>query len=1198
MTKPAQKRKRRGAILSDLGLQRLQDAQEQAAITANGGYAYTLEELSNLTKLSVRSITRLQSRKVAVDRQTLEEFFRAFSLTVTEQDYIQPEEAPAPARQLVKSIAQDWGEAPDVSRFYGRTTELATLTQWILQDHCRLIGILGIGGIGKTTLSVKLAEQVQDQFTYVIWRSLRNAPLLETLLADLVPFLSGQQETKADVSSFLQCLRKHRCLVILDNAESLLDSEHRSGQYRPGYEAYGELLHAIAETRHSSCLVVTTREKCAQSARWQGNLVVQNLALSGSPEASKTLLETTGLTGADNHKQTLCDRYRYNPLALKIVATTIRELFDGDIALFLEQNITLFGDISDLIQRHYSRLSLLEKQVMLWLAIDREWVSFAQLQADLNGSASPIQLMEALQLLQGRSFIEANAGQFTLQPVVMEYVTEHLLDRVCDEIVKHSSSTPLLTNALLQTHALIKAQDKDYIRNSQIRVIVLPLISRLLSQLGSQKEIHYQLQQILYHLQTAYPNQASYAGGNIINLLRHLQVDLSNYDFSYLSLWQADLQDANLHQVNLAHADLSKSRFTQPFSFIYSVAFSPDGQLLATGDNNNNVCLWQTADGQPRLTLKGHTGRVWAVAWSPDGQILASGSEDQKGVRLWDVETGSCLGTLQEDSNDAFKSVSWHPDGHILASCGNGNKIWLWDVRHKECLRILQGHSNWVVSVAWSPDGQILASGSQDQTIRLWDAHTGECLKTLLGHNNIVWSVAWSPDGKLLASASEDQTIRLWETRTGQCLKTLQGYCSVLSVVWSPDGFILASGNSDQSVRIWDIHTGQCLKILQGHTNPIWAVDWSPDGQTLASGCDQTVRLWDVKQGTCLKTLQGYSNSVFAVVWSPDGQVLASSSGDRQVRLWDIRQGRCVKSLAGYGNFRSLAWSPDGKTLAIGSFDSTVRLCDTGTSQCFKVLEGHHAWVWSVSWSPDGYILASASNDQTVRLWDVRQGKCLKILQGHNNHVWTVTWSPDGKILASGSDDRTIRLWHADTGKCLHILRGHDAWVRSVAWSPDSKTLVSASDDQTIRLWDARTGECLKILQEHSDMVRTVSWSPDGKILASGSEDQTIRLWQADTGACLKILQDHGGQVNSVAWCPASWASDYGSVLASSSADETIKLWNIETGECLKTLRADRPYEGMNITGVTGITEAQKATLKALGAIDLHAEQTARPLVN
>jgi WD40 repeat protein/transcriptional regulator with XRE-family HTH domain len=1219
MTKLPKKRKRRGVILSDWGLQRFQNTQEQLAIAENGGFAYTLERLSSLTRLSARSIGRLRSGKAAVDRQTLEELFRAFNLTLTEQDYIQPEPE-APQREPVKPIAQDWGEALDVSRFYGRTAELTTLTQWILQDNCRLIGILGIGGIGKTALSLKLAEQVQNQFTYVIWRSLRNAPPLETLLAELVPFLSGQQETKANLSSLLECLRNHCCLIVLDNAETLLQSGDRAGHYRPGYEDYGELIRVIAETCHQSCVVLTSREKPAQIAQFEGvKLAVRTLPLSGSQEASEALIAATGLTGSELQKQELCDRYRCNPLALKIVVTTIRDIFDRNIALFLEQNITVFGDIFDLIEQQCSRLSPLENQVMCWLAIDREWVSFAQLRADLNASVSQMQLMEALEHLGRRSLIETNAGQFTLQPMVMEYVIETLIDRVCDEIVDRSSSAPLSSaslldfsnnscgtgilpvqdclfgRGLLQTHALIKAQDKDYIRDSQIRVILTPLSDRLLSQLGSKKDIVYQLNQILYRLQTECPNQAGYVGGNIINLLRQLQVDLSDYDFSRLSIWQADFQNTNLHRVNFTHSDLSKSRFTQPFGSILTVAFSPDRQLLATGDSNNLVYLWQVSDGQPRAILRGHSGWVWAVSWSLDGPMVASGSEDQS-VRLWDIETGMCCGIFQGHQR-TVRTLAWQPHGHLLASGGDDHEIRLWNSHTKTCCQILQGHDNWVMSVAWSPDGQILASASFDQTIRLWDIQNGECLNILSGHTDGIWSIAWSPNGEYLATGGEDRSVKIWDAHNGECLKTLQRNDSVVfSVAWSSDSKMLASGSEDQNITIWDTVNDRCLKTLQGHSNRIWALDWSADGEMLASvSHDQSVQLWEMhnrQASDCrkLKTFQGYSNSVLAVVWSPNGRTLASSGADHQIRLWNPDTGQCLKTLQGrHSNWIwGLAWSPDGITLASGSDDCTIRLWNPSTGECLKTLQDHTTWVWAVAWSPDGQFLASGSGDLSIRLWDIQQGKCLKILQGHHNWIWSLAWSPDGTTLASGSDDCTIRLWNPTTGECLKVLQGHDYWVEAIAWSPDGQMLASGSYDRTIRLWNSKTGECLKVLQGHREMLRGVSWSPDGQMLASGSYDRTVRLWDVQTGECLNILEGHTSQVWSVAWRPVGWDAkeNRDSVLASSSTDETIKLWDINTGECLKTLRADRPYEGMNITGVTGITQAQKATLEVLGAID------------
>ncbi|MGH2415861.1 MAG: NB-ARC domain-containing protein, partial [Microcystaceae cyanobacterium] len=374
---------------------------------------------------------------------------------LTPDDYIQPEFEATDEKQPVIPIQQDWGEAWDVSAFYGRSEELAILKQWILQDNCRLVGILGIGGIGKTSLSVKLGEQIQDQFAYVIWRSLRNAPPLATLLGELIPFLSNQQQTKVEIGSLLQCLRNARCLVILDNLETILRSAERAGEYRPGYEEYGELMSLVAETRHQSCLVLTSREKTAEIATFEGiELAVRSLQLDGSLEASQALVQAKGLVGTESQKQVLGDRYSHNPLALKIVAASIRDLFDGEIGTFLQQDTLLFNGMRRLLEQQFDRLSPLEQSVMNWLAINREWTTIAQLQEDIVPAVSQAKLLEALGGLTWRSLIEKRRDSYTLQPVLLEYVTDRLTEKIAAELID--------VKLLLFTHyALIKTTVKD-----------------------------------------------------------------------------------------------------------------------------------------------------------------------------------------------------------------------------------------------------------------------------------------------------------------------------------------------------------------------------------------------------------------------------------------------------------------------------------------------------------------------------------------------------------------------------------------------------------------------------------------------------------------------------------------------------------------------------------------------------------------
>ncbi|MEH2239104.1 NB-ARC domain-containing protein [Nostoc sp.] len=1185
-------KRNRGVILTHEGRQKLQKAKLEEELREKYGSKYTLEEISERAGLTSNTVAKILANEEGVDKRTLVYLFMAFNLELNPQDYFKLNPDLARLQGLKNPKRLDWGEMVDVSIFYGRTAELALLEQWLIQERCRVVALLGMGGIGKTSLAAKLAQRVQGWFESVIWRSLSNAPPLFDLLPNLIQLLSNEQILETDlpksvdsrISQLIECLQQQRCLIILDNVETILQTGAYAGCYREGYADYGLLIKRLGQVMHQSTLLLTSREKLKDVASHEGQtLPVRSLQLRGlKEEEGKKIFHLKGLSGEESQEKALIELYSGNPLALKIVATTIQDVFNGDISEFLNQKTAVFGDICAVLEQQFERLSNLERVVMYWLAIARESIPLYKLQEDLTSLVIPHKLLEALESLIRRNLIdkfqsmlsEKSGLLFTLQSVVMEYVTSKLIQQTYQEIVTQDI-------VLLKYYALSKAQSKDYTRETQIRLIIKPVIDELFTIFKTPKRLENHLNEILVKLQAESPLEPGYTSGNILNLLRQLKIDLRGYDFSNLSIWQVDMRGVSLAEVNFQNANLSKSVFTKNFSRISAVAFNPNGKILAASDANGKICLWRDfAEGEQVLTCLGHIDWVRAIAFSPNGSTLCSGGTDQN-VKLWDVNTGECLKTLTGHP-ERVRTVAFSPQGEILASGSDDRTIRLWSILDSKCYKILQEHSDSVLSVVFSPKGKILASASSDKTVKLWNFHTGECVRTLQGHTSSVSSVAFNLDGQTLVSGGDDQTVKLWSISDGKCLKTYQGHSDkVRSVAFAPSGNIVASGSDDQTVKLWNFRTGECVKTLQGHTSLVWSVVFSPDGQTLVSGGDdQTVRFWDVSTGQTLRNLQGYNNGVWSVAFAPSGQTLISSSDDQTVKLWDVADGKCYKTLRGHPNrVRTVAFSPQGNILASGSYDQLVRLWDSNTCQCCNILQGHTGWVKSVAFAPGGKILASGSDDKTVRLWDVNTGQVLNILE-HTHGVWSVAFSPEGNILASGSDDQTVRLWDISTSECLKILSGHTSWVLSVAFSPEGKTLATSSKDKTVKLWDVTTGECLKTLSGHTSWVLSVAFSPEGKLLASGSVDQTVRLWDVQSRQCIKTLHGHTHWIRSVAFSPDS------RTLVSGSEDETVKLWDVLTGECLKTLRNERPYEGMNITGVTGLTQATIASLKVLGAIE------------
>jgi WD40 repeat protein len=431
---------------------------------------------------------------------------------------------------------------------------------------------------------------------------------------------------------------------------------------------------------------------------------------------------------------------------------------------------------------------------------------------------------------------------------------------------------------------------------------------------------------------------------------------------------------------------------------VRSVAFSPDGQRLATSSADRTARVWDVLTGKELLSIVAHAakgatpagvsedpGGVEGVAFSPDGQRLATTGWDNT-AKVWDAHTGQLQLTLRGHTRMVI-AVAFSPDGQRLATASWDGTAKVWDARSaKELIPPLAGHTKEVWFVAFSPDGHCLATASADRIAKVWDAHTGRFLFDIKGHTSVVSCVAFSPDGQRIATASLDSTAKLWDARTGRLLFDLKGHIyNLLGVAFSPDSRRLASVGNEHAVKIWDTITGQELLTLTGASydgrHGLRNVVFSPDGQRLATAGHYNngrAEVWDARPIAEPLALRGHTGPVFSAAFSSDGRHLATGS-IATVRIWDARTCQEVLPPREHpGGVFSVAFSPDGKLLAgAGDHGTTlsggiVKIWDVRTGRELHSFKGTALSMIRVVFSPDGERLATISKDWTTKVWDLR----------------------------------------------------------------------------------------------------------------------------------------------------------------------------------------------------------------------------------
>lgn len=1102
-------------------------------------------------------------------------------------------------------------------RFFGRSEEIAELRRHLIDERARLVILHAMAGCGKSSLAAVFINGFADpsgkltdlpvayraglgsEFDTIFWWRLTDAPALSELIRELVGQLEGDYPTAlpkdAELLSarIISAARQRRVLLVLDNLETILDPDDERTVWRAGYENYRIFLRHICEAACGISILVTTREVPSTVYELRrGSPGVEVVQLDGlDTNAFSSVLNSSGeISSSPATMDWVRERYDGSPLAARILQGYIREVYGGSVDDFRQSQPDIVPEFEDLLNFHFGRLTPMEKEVAYWLAINREPVSIETLEFDLLSVDSRDRLRSTLQHLQARIPLESDRRHFSLQPVLLDYVTLRICTKVgglfscsSQEIEKYIAR--LLANdiatefendefGLLDRVALLKAHTSEHVRRAQSVCVIEPLIRRLVQHAGSPETVHNQLRQILAEFRETAGSRRSYFASNIATLIIGLKGKLEAENLSGLTLIAPYFAGTQIRDVSFENCIFVRPSFTERLGAALALDVSPCGKFGLVGDTLGTIRVWDLASRELTFTAAPHRGWIRTVLFLDSDTAVSAGND---GDICWTcARTGTLLHRASDAHADWINALTRDDDGGFFSAAEDG-KVAAWtkgmDVRWEQVL------GSELFDLATDlPRGRLLVAAAGGR-LCVVSAETGEVQAWFGSQPADLQCLA--VDGKGDRIASGDATGHV-AVRRGQDFEILTEFSSQVRFARAltfVGGFLAIAGDSSQ-IRVFDTdHPETPIRTLEGHAAAVRSVRHLVQTNTIISASeDKTIRVWDIKNGAIVDQHIGYSATLWSSHEASDGS-LVSGCESGELLIWGPTHGaRCRSIRAHSGRIFATRAHPELPLVASAGADCIIRLVDLRMDKVVGEFKGHADWVKRLRFSESGDRLYSSSEDKSVRCWDLRSRKELWRSTAQDGRVTALHVGTDGTIYAGDESGALFRL-DPTSGRMIIAYRGHQGKVRSVTTDFGRKRLFTAGEDGCLRIWNLDSGgDPLLTEQVCTRQLWALDYLPLTDSLVGGDDDGMLMRLSCDNGKVLRSVQAHDGPIWDLQ------PDRMGKRVCLASGDEGASIWGARTLRCARREHAPLPLDGTRFNRAQGLSSGQKQNLASLGA--------------